>query len=448
MKYLIGFCRLFVGSLFIVSGMIKANDPLGFSYKLEEYFHESALNLPFLEPWALTLAIAACMAEIILGFALLFGAKIRLTTWLLLGLTLFFGWLTAYTATCDPNGTYTIMVNGEEMVKTVTCVTDCGCFGDAMKGSIGRSLTPWESFGKDMILLVFLLPIFFMQKKIKLNTWDEDKVYLPLSLAFVLVFSWVFTWYFPVVITLIGYAGFMVLKKFLGEDKVEWPGAGYVAVVGLFFIYWCYSHLPARDYRPYAVGKSIVEGMKSAEELGLEPPQYGYIYVLKNKNSGEIKELSDQVYINEKWWEKEEWEMDSEQTKQVKIKDGYEPPIHDFFISDNEGNDQTQWILSQPTIVLMIAYDIRKTDGSSMQSINRMASWLEERGVPFKAITAGVYSDVEAFRHEHQTMFDFWSGDAIMLKTIIRSNPGIIVLENGVVTQKYHFDQVGNFAGF
>ena len=80
MKYFIGFCRLFVGSLFIVSGLIKANDPLGFSYKLEEYFAESALGLPFLEPWAIYLAIAACLSEIILGFALLFGAKIDLNS--------------------------------------------------------------------------------------------------------------------------------------------------------------------------------------------------------------------------------------------------------------------------------------------------------------------------------------------------------------------------------
>ena len=116
------------------------------------------------EKWLLNNTSAAIQSRITLlhtsGFAILFGAKIRLATWSLLILTLFFGWLTAYTATCNPSGTYTILENGVEVVKSVTCVTDCGCFGDAMKGSIGRSLTPWESFSKDMILLVFLLPIF------------------------------------------------------------------------------------------------------------------------------------------------------------------------------------------------------------------------------------------------------------------------------------------------
>jgi uncharacterized membrane protein YphA (DoxX/SURF4 family) len=139
-------CRLIVGPLFIVSGLIKANDPLGFSYKLEEYFAESALNLPFLEPFALTLAVLACLAEIVLGFAVIVGGRMKLATASLMVLTIFFGWLTAYTATCDPNGTYTVLVNGVEETRSVTCVTDCGCFGDAMKGSVGRSLTPWESF--------------------------------------------------------------------------------------------------------------------------------------------------------------------------------------------------------------------------------------------------------------------------------------------------------------
>ena len=126
MRILILISRLIVGPLFIVSGLIKANDPLGFSYKLEEYFAESALNLPFLEPFALSLAVLACLAEVVLGFAVLFGGRMKLATWALLLLTVFFGWLTSYTATCDPNGVYTIMVDGASVERGVTCVTDCG----------------------------------------------------------------------------------------------------------------------------------------------------------------------------------------------------------------------------------------------------------------------------------------------------------------------------------
>ena len=165
MRILLIICRVLVGATFIISGLVKANDALGFSYKLEEYFAESALNLPFLEPYALALAILACLAEVVLGFAVLVGGRMKLATWSLLLLTLFFGWLTAYTATCDPFAKYEAIMNGEAVMKDVTCVTDCGCFGDAMKGSLGRSLTPWESFTKDMILLVFVLPLFIFRRK-------------------------------------------------------------------------------------------------------------------------------------------------------------------------------------------------------------------------------------------------------------------------------------------
>lgn len=437
MKYLLHFCRLFVGSLFIVSGLIKANDPLGFSYKLEEYFHESALNLPFFEPWSLELGVIACLAEIILGFALLFGAKIRLATWSLLGLTLFFGWLTAYTATCDPTATYTVMENGVEVTKNVTCVTDCGCFGDAMKGSVGRSLTPWESFSKDMVLLVFLLPIFIFQKRVKLNSNSEDIVFLGLSTVFVIGWSWVFGWYFPVAFLLFGFVGFIGLKKLLAAEKSEWPGAGWVLALSLGFVVYCINYLPLKDYRPYAIGKNIEEGMKSAEELGLEPPKYGYNYTMVNLKTKEEKVITDKQYLADKWWENKEWEMNTDKTEHIKISDGYEPPIHDFYISDANGYDQTQTILKAPKIVLMIAYDIRKTSESQMPAINALAEGLKAKGIPFAAVSAGVYKDIEAFRHKHQTLYDFWSGDAIMLKTIIRSNPGIIVLENGTVTAKY-----------
>ena len=110
MRYFLILCRILVGATFIVSGLVKANDPLGFSYKLEEYFAESALNWPALEPWSLALAMLACLGEVVLGFAILVGGRMRLATTATLVLTLFFGWLTAYTDTCDPQGKYEVIV--------------------------------------------------------------------------------------------------------------------------------------------------------------------------------------------------------------------------------------------------------------------------------------------------------------------------------------------------
>ena len=120
--------RLVVGSLFIVSGLIKANDPVGFSYKLKDYFAPDVLNLEFLVPIVLPMAVLICAIEIVLGVAALFGSKMKLVSWMLLLMIVFFTFLTFYSAYFEK-------------------VTDCGCFGDALK------LTPWESFTKDLILL-------------------------------------------------------------------------------------------------------------------------------------------------------------------------------------------------------------------------------------------------------------------------------------------------------
>ena len=134
------FSRIFVGLLFIISGLIKLNDPIGFSYKLAEYFSEPVLNMPFFVPYALTIAVAIVIFEAMLGFMLLIGTRRKFTVWSLLIMIVFFSFLTFYSAYFNK-------------------VTDCGCFGDALH------LTPWQSFTKDAILLFFIL-ILFMNIKL------------------------------------------------------------------------------------------------------------------------------------------------------------------------------------------------------------------------------------------------------------------------------------------
>ena len=141
MKILTPISRIFVGILFIISGFIKLNDPLGFSYKLQEYFSAEVLNLPFLEPYALAISVFVVVFEVVLGVFLLIGYKPKFTLWSLLLMIVFFTFLTFYSAYFDK-------------------VKDCGCFGDALK------LTPWESFSKDVVLLALILIIFFGRKYI------------------------------------------------------------------------------------------------------------------------------------------------------------------------------------------------------------------------------------------------------------------------------------------
>ena len=136
------FSRIFVGILFIISGLIKLNDPVGFSYKLAEYFSEPVFNMPFFVPFSLAIALFIVILEVVLGVMLLIGFKSKLTIWLLLLLIVKFTFLTFYSAYFD-------------------VVKDCGCFGDALH------LTPWQSFTKDVVLLFFILILFINMKLVK-----------------------------------------------------------------------------------------------------------------------------------------------------------------------------------------------------------------------------------------------------------------------------------------
>ena len=135
MKVLVGVSRIFVGVLFIISGLIKLNDPVGFSFKLGDYFAPEVLNLPFLEPYALVIAVLVVILEVLLGVMLIVGYAKKFTLWSLLLMIVFFTFLTFYSAYFNK-------------------VTDCGCFGDALK------LTPWESFSKDVVLLILILFLY------------------------------------------------------------------------------------------------------------------------------------------------------------------------------------------------------------------------------------------------------------------------------------------------
>lgn len=440
MRILLIFSRLFVGSLFIVSGLIKANDPLGFSYKLEEYFAESALNLPFLEPYALALAVLACLAEVVLGFAVLFGGRMRLTAAALLALTLFFGWLTAYTATCDPNATYTVVVDGETVERGVTCVTDCGCFGDAMKGSIGRSLTPWESFSKDMVLLVFIIPIFLFAffRGIPFNTAKDDLLLLPLGLVLVAVWSWIFTWWGPLWFTLVSYAGYLAIKRLLQGPRAEWAAAAWVTVATLVFTWYGYAHLPMRDYRPYAIGKSISE----QKQAGKPPVNRTYVSY-KHLATGEVKEFDTaQPYP----WDDPAYEVVPNSTRVVEVEPGVASQVQDFLLTDVDGNDITPDVLSDPSPVLLVMmYDVAKASPACMPAIRALADEAFTNGWYVYGVCANTFDRAEELRHTHQLPFDFVQCDEKTIKTAIRSNPGVMLLQEGTVRGLWHCNDVPTF---
>jgi uncharacterized membrane protein YphA (DoxX/SURF4 family) len=365
--------RILVGVLFIISGFIKDNDPLVFSYKLDEYF--VVFHTEWMSTVSLYLSMFICVFEVGLGFALLFGAKIRAVAWSLLLMILFFTFLTFYSAYFD-------------------VVKDCGCFGDALK------LTPWQSFTKDAVLLVLILIIFINRKNITPLFGEK--------------------------------ASNLVAYTFL--------------LLSFFFTLYCYRHLPVIDFRPYAVGKNLIEGMKSAEELGLEPPKYAVKYRMANKVTGKDTVVLSSDYVEKKMWEDTTWASPKAEGDNIKIKDGYEPPIHGFTFSNQNGEDITHAFLSSPGYKFMlVAYNLDKTNVSVQHKINDFVALCEKEKIPFIGLTGSSSSVIDAFRHEHNSMFDYYVCDETALKTIIRSNPGLVLLDGATVAAMWHYNDFPSF---
>lgn len=435
MRWLLLLCRILVGGTFIVSGLVKADDPVGFSIKLQEYFEPSALDLPALMPYALGLAITACLAEVVLGFAVLVGGRMRLASVALLVLTLFFGWLTAYTATCDPHGKYEAIENGVKVMKDVTCVTDCGCFGDAMKGSIGRSLTPWESFSKDMVLLVFVLPIFLYSfiRRIPFNTAQDDAVLLPAGLVVISAWCWVFSWWFPLGFAVLGLLGYLLIKRVRQGVPAEWITAAWVTLISFGFIWYCWQHLPLKDFRAYAVGKNIAE----EQQMGTPPVQNIYV-IYKNKVTGETKEFDSKGQYP---WDDSTWVYVDRRIDVIKA--GIASPVQDFRLTDNNGSDITADLLAETTpVLLVVVKDVDEASTHCLPAIKALGDAANSAGWYVYGVSASPYEKVEELRHDNQLAFDFLSCDEVTLKTMIRSNPGIVLLQQGTVRGQWHCNDV------
>lgn len=310
MKILVLISRLFVAITFIFSGFVKLVDPLGSAYKFQEYFGADVLNLEFLIPYALPFSILLILAEIMLGVMLLVGYLPKFTVWSLLGIILVFLFLTWYSAYYDK-------------------VTDCGCFGDAVK------LSSWGTFYKNIVLVLFIL----------LLVWKVEFIKPLMSLNF---------------------AKWTTFLSFF---------------IFLYIVYYVLIHLPIIDFRPYAVGKSIPDGME---------------------------------YVGEE-----------------------EPPIHDFFLESVDGDDVTEVILAEDNALLVVAYNLTKSDLEGFSNIKTVTNEALQKGYTVYLLTSSMNEEFIEIKNNYQLNFEMLFGDETMLKTIIRSNPGIMILENGVVKGKW-----------
>ncbi len=539
--------RVLVGGLFIVSGLVKANDPLGFSYKLEEYFEDGALayrikewfgapgfSMEFFMDWALFLSVVICIAEIVLGVLTIIGGKIKLVSYLLLAMMLFFTFLTWHTATCDgtvkfaDHDTYAmtdpiakmkieeaktnkelkiISQTDKELVvqemKLPQCVDDCGCFGDAMKGSMGRSLTPSESLWKDIVLAYLVVWIFLGQWKIKPNTRMQNVVYLGSSTLVIIFFSWVFGWYFPIIFGVIAVLLALFIKssggKYLGN---YWGSALFVALMCLGMEAYVLNYQPLKDYRPYAVGSDLREKMNDGIDGVFE-----YYYFLTDLNSNSTKRVKMSEITSDMWGDTKRWKteydtiecvvqpknpsimdfnpilgledmtdfeknspliksvLDTSQVMMLKILDlgydsemeipveEYDPesfPAEEYRILDtlyamNPNMTEVaikETLLDADEVVILISRRLVEADWSEIENIKAIAKKAEAKGVPFVMICNASRDEINAFRKKHNFEIPVFVMDEIELKVISRSNPALMILEKGVVKGKYPYRSI------
>jgi uncharacterized membrane protein YphA (DoxX/SURF4 family) len=440
------FCRTVVGALFVVSGLIKSNDALGFMYKLQEYFEPGALNMDFLTPYALEVAVFICMGEILLGVALLLGAMPKVTTVLTTAMMLFFTWLTWYTATCDPFGMKEMVGPDGAMITIANqCVLECGCFGNAIP------LTPIQSFYKDLILLVLVFPMLIaaFRNKITLNDPQTSIIIYTGALVMTFLFGYlILDWNFPTLYLVLLLLAAGIVRKRVTHPALEGIMCAAIVVVIVVVQITTLNHLPLKDYRPYAVGESIIENRMFADELGLVAPVYATEYLFKNIHTGEESVVLSSDYL--KLWNDSTftstYELVTYDGAEVKISDGYEPRILDFQMINEIGDDITDSVLANTGYTFLhISKDLEVTNGEGQDEMNALASAVEDMGISFYGLTNVGYDQNEDFRHQFQAPYEFLTCDQTELKIVIRSNPGLVLIKDGVVIEKWAWRDIPAF---
>ena len=363
-KILFNILRIVFGLYFIFSGFTKGIDPIGSAYRFNDYF--TAFGWHQMPDLALMMSFLLAGAEFLIGFALVSGIFMTLTAWTALCFMIFFTALTFILAITN-------------------LVTDCGCFGDAVK------LTNWETFYKNLVTFPFIAFLFFRRKKF----------------------------------------------SFKSPKWLQWP----VLVFGLTVFYgvsiYSYTHLPVIDFMPYSIGTNIANKMKIP--AGEPQDEYETLLLYKNKKSGEVKEFTMQNYP---WQDTVNWKWAD--TKSVLKKKGYTPPIHDFAISDPTGNSITNKLLSDTTYsFLFISYNLNKTNPENLilgEEINAFCNATKK--AKFYAITASSGNDIQRLKQNYRISYDFYTGDETALKTIIRSNPGLVLIKNGTIINKWPLSEI------
>ena len=354
-KILVNIARLLLALTFILSGFVKAVDPLGTQYKINDYL--SAMHLRTFVPDFLTLGASVMLSavEFILGICLLFAIHRRLCSKLTLVIMTVMTLLTLWLAITNP-------------------ISDCGCFGDAIV------LTNWQTFWKNVILLAAAVVIW---------RWPTE------------------------------------MLRIISISN-QWIVFNFSMLFILFISGWCLYDLPLFDFRPYHIGANIQAGMEIPE--GAPQPQFETTFILEK--DGVQQEFTTDNYPDSTWTF-----IDS---KTVQTAEGYVPPIHDFSILTDEGNEITEDVLTREGYTfLLISPHLENADDSQFDQINQIYEYSKEKGYPFYCLTASTSRAISHWQDMTGAEYPFCSTDEITLKTIVRSNPGLLLLKQGTIIRKW-----------
>ena len=359
--FIVNLCRMALALTFILSGYVKAIDPLGTQYKLNDY--AAAMHLSeYIPDWlTLTGAIALAMTEFALGIFMLFAIRRHLVSRLMTAMMVMMTLITVWIFIANP-------------------VKDCGCFGDAIK------LTNGETLLKNIVLLAAAI-VTAMR---------------PLDMA-----------------------------RLISKSN-QWIVTNYTLVYIVCTSLYCLYALPTFDFRPYHIGADIKKGMEIPE--GAEQPEFETTFILKK--NGQTREFTLDNYPDSTW--------EFVDSKTVQTRQGYEPPIHDFSLTDTEtGDDITDNVLSHKGYTfLLISRSLAYADDSNFGDIDQIYEYASEHNIPFYCVTASTDSDINRWRDLTGAEYPFCTADETTLKTIIRSNPGLLLLKDATIIGKWSHNQL------
>ena len=359
--FIVNLCRMAIALTFILSGYVKAIDPLGTQYKLNDY--AAAMHLSeYIPDWlTLTGAIALAMTEFALGIFMLFAIRRHLVSRLMTAMMVMMTLITVWIFIANP-------------------VKDCGCFGDAIK------LTNGETLLKNIVLLAAAI-VTAMR---------------PLDMA-----------------------------RLISKSN-QWIVTNYTLVYIVCTSLYCLYALPTFDFRPYHIGADIKKGMEIPE--GAEQPEFETTFILKK--NGQTREFTLDNYPDSTW--------EFVDSKTVQTRQGYEPPIHDFSLTDTKtGEDITDNVLSHKGYTfLLISRSLAYADDSNFGDIDQIYEYASEHNIPFYCVTASTDSDINRWRDLTGAEYPFCTADETTLKTIIRSNPGLLLLKDATIIGKWSHNQL------